>query len=106
MMSLSTRLQNLNLTNFDLDEAIELVTAAEGLRQGYEKHLASPEWLDDAIRSLNRFIQTQAQDRVELRLRELNQADAADMTASERREARKKEREALEAKLGRTPTTV
>jgi uncharacterized membrane protein YccC len=102
-MGLMNRLQNLTITRLELDEAVELSMFAEGLRESYKKHqVSSPEWLDDAIRTLDRYIGDQTRDRMEMELRELAQADAADRTSAERRDDRKRRREELEAKLGKT----
>src|SRR5580765_1736284 len=84
----------------DLDDAIELSINAELLRDGYKRHqLSSPVWLDDAIRILDRFIGDQTRDRMEMELREIAQADAADMTSQERRDARAKRKAEIEARL-------
>jgi hypothetical protein len=108
MTGLMARLQNLNLTRLELDEAVELSVGAEMLREGYKRHaLPAPEWLDDAIRSLDRYIGDRTRDAAEMELRELAQAEAADRTAGERKEARAKRRAELEAKLGKNaPATV
>jgi hypothetical protein len=100
MNGLMSRLQNLNLTRLELDEAIELSVGAEMLRGGYKRHqLPAPEWLDDAIRSLDRYIGDRTRDAAEMELRELAQAEAADQTASERKTARAARKAELEAKL-------
>lgn len=107
MMTLSARLHNLNLTAFNVEEAIELGAGAEMLRGAYTRYeVPVPEWLDDSIRVLGRFIHDKSRDDMEKRIREIVQANAADMTPGERRDARRAELAALEAKLGRTPTTV
>jgi hypothetical protein len=107
MTGLMARLQNLNLTRLELDEAVELSVGAEMLRDGYKRHqLVSPEWLDDSIRSLDRYIQDKTRDAAEMELRELAQADAADRTASERRDARASRRAELEVKLGKSPAAA
>jgi hypothetical protein len=110
MTGIMARLMNLNLTRLELDEAVELSVLAEQLREGYKRHsLPSPEALDDAIRQLDRYIGDKTRDNAEMELRELAQADAADRTAGERREARSARRAELEAKLGKNqpqPTTV
>jgi len=107
MLGLMARLQRLDLNRLELDEAIELSTLAEMLREGYKRHqLSSPVWLDDGIRSLDRYIADRTRDVMEMELRELAQADAADLTASERRDKRKARREELEAKLNPTKASV
>jgi hypothetical protein len=104
---LMARLQNLTLAKMGLDEAVELCTQAEALRAGYVRHaLSSPAWLDDGIRSLDRFITDQSRDAAEMELRELAQADAADKTAGERRADRARRRAELETKLGKAPASV
>lgn len=100
MYGLMGRLSKLNLNTLELDEAIELSTSAEALRDGYKRHqMSSPVWLDDAIRSLDRYIGDQTRDRMEMELRELAAADASDMSVGERREARAKRRQELESRL-------
>ena len=107
MTGLMARLQSLNINKLDLDEAVELSTLGEQLRDGYRKHgLPSPMALDDALRQLDRYISDQMRDRAEMRLRELAQEDAADMSAPERRAKRAQERAELEARLGKTPQTT
>jgi hypothetical protein len=103
MTGLMARLHNLNLNKLELDEAIELSTQAEALREGYKRHqLSSPVWLDDAIRMIDRYIGDRTRDTMEMELRELAQADAADLTSAERRDQRKARRAELESKLGKT----
>jgi len=103
MTGVMARLQNLVINRMELDEAIELSTWAELLREGYKKHqMSSPEWLDDGIRTLDRFITDKTRDKMEMELRELAQAEAADRTQSERREERAKRRAELEKRLGKT----
>lgn len=105
MTGLLARLGRLNTNTMELDEAIELSTVAEALRDGYKRHqLSSPVLLDDSIRMLDRYIADRSRDVMEMELRELAQADAADMTAGERRDARKSRRAELESKLGKTTT--
>ena len=100
MLGLMARLQRLDLNRLELDEAIELSMLAESLRDAYKRHqVSSPVWLDDSIRTLDRYISDRTRDVMEMELRELAQADAADLTASERRDARRKRREELESKL-------
>ena len=107
MTGLRNALQNLNLTRLELDDAVELSIGAEQLRDGYKRHqLVSPEWLDDAIRSLDRYITDRTRDAAEMELRELAQAEAADRTSAERKEERARRRAELEAKLGKTATAV
>lgn len=106
-MGLLDRLQKLNLNAVDFDDAVELATQADALRTGYKRHnLPVPETLDDGIRELDRFIADRARDRAEMELRELKQADAADMTTTERRAARAKRIAELEAATGKVPTTA
>ncbi len=102
MNDMTGQLRSLNINRLDLDSAVELSTYAGSLREGYKQHqIASPEWLDDAIRQLDRYIGDQTRDKMEMELRELAQAEAADRTVGERREARAARRAELEAKLGR-----
>ena len=85
-MTISTRLKNLNSDSLALDELIELAMGARNLRAGYESFSAAePEWLGDAIATLTRDIRTRTADSIALRLREIEQAEAALLTASEKR---------------------
>lgn len=101
-INLIGKLQNLNVLTMDFDEAVLLSTQAEALREGYKRHqLASPEWLDDAIRTLDRFIGEKVNDTLEMELRQIKQANAADMTSAERRDTRAKRQAEIEARLGK-----
>ena len=99
------KLSALQVNRLDLDEAMELASQANGLRGFYQtKQLASPEWLDDGIRTLDRFITDNTRDAAEARLRELEQEELTDRTKDERRAARQAEKDALLKKLGREVT--
>ena len=106
-MYVTDRIQELktfSVDRMDLNEMIYLEADALHLRLAYEhRAIPVPEWLTDKIRELNTEIDRRKRDDLEKRLKELRAADAADMTASERREARKKEREAIEAALAPAP---
>lgn len=102
MSQLQENLKNLNVNRIDLDSAVELSASAYELRTSYARHqVPSPPWLDDAIRTLDRHITDLTRDRMEMELREIAQQDAADMTATERREVRAKRRAELESRLGK-----
>lgn len=102
-MNLIEQLKNLNIEKTSLDEMILLSASARALNSEYEANgTVAPEWLSDARRMLGREIKVRTQNQLEMRLRELEAADAADRTASERRADRAKEREKIEAALGKT----
>lgn len=100
-MNIVTRLTSLNMDRTNLNELVEVLAEAKTVRSEFELHeVPVPEPLTEGIRTLNREIKLRSADAIERRLRELETADAADRTASERREDRAKERERLQAKLG------
>lgn len=106
-MALMDRLQKLNLTTLNFEDAIELATQADALRTGYKRHqVSSPEWLDDGIRTLDRYIGERTRDQQDMELRELRQAEAADKTVPERRTERAARIAELEKSLGKVPTTA
>lgn len=87
-----------------LDELMVTASQARSLQATYESSGAPvPEWLTDANATLTSEIQTRIKGALELRLRELDQADAALKTNSERREDVRKERERIQRALGKAP---
>ena len=85
-----------------IEDMLLLYAQAKQLRAEYEAFaLDEPEWLSDALRLLSREIRLQTEDRLALRLKELEQAERGLMTTGEKREALRKEREALEIRMGR-----
>lgn len=106
-MQLIEQLKNLNIDREGLDELIVLSAQARAIDVEYEAQgTIAPEWLSDARRTLSREIKERTANQLEMRLRELEQADAADMTASERRTRRATERAEIERRLGKVPTTA
>lgn len=90
-----------------LDELMVLATMAQIVRTTYEqKGVPVPEFIDEAGKTLNARITELNRDILEARLRELNQAEAALKTPSERRADIGRERERLEQLLGRKPEPV
>jgi len=106
-MNIITKLTAINLDRSNLNELVELLAEAKIVRAEFELHdIPAPEALTEGVRTLNREIKLRSQDAIERRLRELEVAEAADRTQSERREERAKERERLQAKLGQQPQPV
>jgi hypothetical protein len=105
-MYVSERIEELKSFNVDRlssEEMIFLETDAQRLRAAYEQRaVPAPEWLTDQIHTLNVEIDRRKRDDLEKRKKELLAANAADMTASERREARKIELERIEKELAGT----
>lgn len=100
-------LKNFNIERLSFEEMILLESDAQRVRAAFEQHtVPQPEWLVDQIRTLNIEIGRRKRDDLEKRRKELNAADAADMSASERREARKAERERIERELAAMSQTV
>lgn len=107
MTTLTLALKNFDTNIITLEQGIELSTLAKMLRSGYEHHTVTvPIWLTDAERKLTRFIGDLTADRLELELRELDALDADSLTAGEKRQARQKRRDEIQAKLGKQPTTA
>jgi len=107
-MNVSARIEELKTFNADrlsVEEMLFLSADAQRLRDAYEaRAMPTPEWLGDQLRTLNVEIDRRKRDDMEKRLKELKVADAADMTASERREARRVERERIEKELAGAPS--
>ncbi len=94
-------LKNFNATTLQLDEALALHAQAKQLRAEHEAFAVSvPDWLTDAIRTLNNYIVSQRRDALELRLARLKEEEERLLTPTERREKVKAEREQLEKQLG------
>jgi hypothetical protein len=93
------------------DDAIALLAFARLLRGEFEaRQFAVPEWLDDRIRSLNRYLDSHRRDALELRLREARARQAALLTPDQKRQQVTDEIAQLERELGVTsnapaPTT-
>lgn len=105
-MHVSERLTELKAFDADrasFEEMVLIEDDALRVRTAFDRHAVPvPEWLTDVIRTLNVEIGRRKRDDLERRLKELRTADAADMSASERREARKAERERIERELAGT----
>ena len=97
-------LKEVSTTGLQLDELMVMASQARQLRATYEDAGApAPEWLTDANATLTSEIQTRLKAALELRLRELDQADAALKTTAERREDVRRERERIQRALGKVP---
>ena len=96
-------LQQLGKTDgYELPELMVLASQAQSLRATYENNAVSaPEWLVDANATLTADIQARNRRDLELRLRELEQAEVALRTPGERRAEISKEREKIQKALGR-----
>jgi hypothetical protein len=104
-MTLVTALKSLNVDREQLDDLLVLHMQARQLRNEYtEANIDIPEWLDGAIVLLNREVERQSNDRIALRLKELDRAEHGLKTATERREEIQAERNRLLARQGKTPT--
>lgn len=102
-MTVSERIEELKSFNVDRmssEEMIFLESDAQRLRSAYEtRAIPAPEWVVETIRTLNLEIDRRKHDDLMKRKKELLAANAADMSASERREARKAELERIEREL-------
>ena len=111
-MTLITQLKNINLialnSSDDLDEAIWMVTQARAMRAGYEREqVESPEYLDNAIRTLERYIADKKLGRLELRRMRLRQEIDGNRSREERRRDAEAELAKIEAQIsGKQPTSV
>jgi hypothetical protein len=86
----------------NLEDTVELLWAAKGIRAEFEaKNAPVPEYLDAQIRALNRAIDSQTRDAKELRLKELRAQAAGLMTTTEKRARVEAELAALEAEIGK-----
>jgi len=105
-MSVIDQLKNFNERNVgtELLEVVALSVQAKAIRAEAEaKNVPIPEFLDDALRSLNRVIVERTRDVRELRLKELLAEESRLLTQSEKREKIAAERKKLEAELTGTP---
>ena len=101
-MSVIDQLKNFNERNVgtELLEVVALSVQAKAIRVEAEaKNVPIPEFLDDAIRSLNRVISERTRDARELRLKELLAEESRLLTAGEKRERIAAERAKLQAEL-------
>lgn len=105
-MTVSERIEELKTFNVDRmssEEMIFLESDAQRLRGAYEtRAIPAPEWLTEQIRTLNLEIDRRKHDDLMKRKKELLAANAADMSASERRESRKAELDRIERELAGT----
>ncbi len=100
-MSVIRRLADFNADRAEINDMVELAVQAQAVRTGFETmDIPVPEALVDGLKTVQREIARRQEDVIERRLRELDAADAADRSASERKEDRKAERERLLAKKG------
>ncbi len=101
MAKVTETLKSLVLERMDMDDLIEHSAQAKHLMREREEHgLTNPEWLTDTLNGLTREIKLKSRDELEKRLRELRAQESGLETMTEKRERIKREREALEAKLG------
>jgi hypothetical protein len=85
-----------------VDDAVELLAMARTLNAGYgEAELPLPEVVSEAIDSLNSYIQSKRKDELARQLKKLEAEAANDVTAEERRQARKASIEKVKAELGK-----
>ena len=95
-MELLRQLKSINSDGASLDELLMCVAVGKSLRAEYELHgLTSPEWLDGTIRVASREAKIRTEDIVEVRLRELEQAEASLAGRDEKLARIREERERL-----------
>ena len=95
------QLKRLDVNRLQLDEALAYAAFAKGLRQEYDtRNIPAPEWLDDAIRALNKDVEGRRRDALEMRLKEIRAQKTQLMTPAEKREALAAEEAELVGKLG------
>lgn len=95
-------LKRLNCDGVQLDELMAHAAFAKILRAEYEgKNITAPEWLDDAIRRINREITLRSKDALEMRLKEIRAQRTQLMTPTEKREQLEKEEAALQEQLAK-----
>lgn len=101
MFDLLTTLKRLDTDRLSMDEAMSLAAFARHLRVEYDsRSVTAPEWLDDAIRTLNNHIEAQRRDALELRLKEIAREESGLQTKEERRAALAVEKERIQQRLG------
>jgi hypothetical protein len=100
-MDMLQQLRRLNTETANLDELIALETFAVSLEQGYSKHqVPTPDWLGQALKTLELEIVAKTRAALELRLREARAKQANLRTREERRQQADQEVELLEKALG------
>ena len=93
-------LRNLNLNRMSVDEAIYLLGDAKAFRDNYAGFaIEVPEWLNDAISSLEKDVRARRRDELERRLKEAVARRASLRTAEEKRTATDEEIKRLEEAL-------
>jgi hypothetical protein len=95
------QLRRLNTENSNLDELIALEVFAVQLQAGYQKHqVPSPDWLEQALKTLELEIVSKTRAALELKLREARANQANLRTREERRQLVDQQVEELELALG------
>lgn len=106
-MTLVQTLKALDVNREMIDDLLVLHMQARQLRNEYtEANIDVPEWLDGAIGLLSKEIERQSQDRLALRLKELDRAEAGLLTNTEKRERLQQERNKILARMGKAPETT
>jgi len=94
------QLKSLDVDRLALDEAIGLAAYAKMVSAEYDaRGVSHPEWLDDAIRTLNTDITARTRDALEMRLKEITAQRTQLMSADEKRAKLDAEEAALREKL-------
>ena len=100
-MDMLQQLRRLNTETANLDELVALETFAMQLKGGYERRqVPVPDWLDQALKTLELEIVAKTRAALELKLREARAKQANLRTREERREMANQEVEMLEKALG------
>lgn len=95
------KLKQLDTNRISLEEGLELRACARHLSNEYDlAAIPVPEWLSEVTSVLAKDIAGRTRDAIEKRLAELKAQELGLESAAEKRERIKREREALEAKLG------
>jgi hypothetical protein len=87
VVTLVEQLRSVDIDRAHIDDVIGLLSFGKLLRSEYQGlNYATPEWLDDKIRLMTRYVEMHRRDALELRLKEARAQQAALMTPTEKRE--------------------
>lgn len=97
------QLKSVDIDRAQIDDVIALLAVGKLLRTEYEaRQYSVPEWIDDKIRMMSRYVEMHRRDALELRLKEARAQQATLLTPTEKREKLAADIAAMEAQLAAT----
>jgi hypothetical protein len=103
VVTMVEQLRNVDIDRAQIDDVLGLLAFAKLLRTEHEQRMGVvPEWIDDKVRVMSRYVEMHRRDALELRLKQAKAQAATLLTTAERREKVEAEIAALEAELAGT----